>query len=376
MDSSLQRSQVMERPTTWDITQFIDLANRGRLDLEPSYQRRSVWGPKDRREFLNTIFMDYPSPPIFLHKRIDENGNAFYDVVDGKQRLTTILDYANNKIKLGEEYIDSRLDGLKFRDLDTDMKHIFWNHPLQVINITTNKHDTLNEVFERLNKNFVKLTRQELRHARYSGWFIAFVESEPESEKGLEIWKALGLLSRARRKRMRDIQFLSELLLVVITKMVQGFDQDRLDEICSEYDEIEYTLDEVNVEIFVQEFRQARDQFGILEKEYHLFSTTSHLTKDLYTFWNVLILNQSNLPTTELLAERYLRFMSDVGEVVLPEKDEHETDETSETESEPLTWEDCVISYALNNIGATTELPQRTARYVALRPVLVGDFSV
>lgn len=43
-------------PTVQDITWFIDLNENKRLDLEPPYQRRSVWTRKDRIFFLDTIF--------------------------------------------------------------------------------------------------------------------------------------------------------------------------------------------------------------------------------------------------------------------------------------------------------------------------------
>ena len=77
---------VEQRLTAQDISWFLDLDNRGQLDLDPPYQRRSVWSPKDRRFFLDTIFRGYPSPSIFLHKEIID-GKTIYYVVDGKQRL-------------------------------------------------------------------------------------------------------------------------------------------------------------------------------------------------------------------------------------------------------------------------------------------------
>ena len=78
------------RVTTQDISWFLDLFNQNQLNLDPAYQRRSVWNPKDRRFFLDTIFRGYPSPSIFLHKEIDESGRTIYAVVDGEQRLETI----------------------------------------------------------------------------------------------------------------------------------------------------------------------------------------------------------------------------------------------------------------------------------------------
>jgi hypothetical protein len=56
---------MKRRPTTQDITWFLDLDRNKQLDLDPPHQRRSVWTRKDKQFFLDTIFRDFPSPAIF-----------------------------------------------------------------------------------------------------------------------------------------------------------------------------------------------------------------------------------------------------------------------------------------------------------------------
>jgi len=69
---------MKRQPTTQQITWFLDLERNNQLDLNPPYQRKSVWSPKDRRFFLDTIFRNYPTPAIFIHRSIDNNGFAMY----------------------------------------------------------------------------------------------------------------------------------------------------------------------------------------------------------------------------------------------------------------------------------------------------------
>src|SRR4030042_3326844 len=97
-----------------DVNWFLDLYQNGQLDLDPSYQRRSVWTLKDRKFFLDTIFRNYPSPAIFIHKEVDTSlGRMRYHVVDGKQRLETIILFTRNDIALDRDYGDVRLRGKK-----------------------------------------------------------------------------------------------------------------------------------------------------------------------------------------------------------------------------------------------------------------------
>src|SRR5580704_17929716 len=227
---------MKRRPTTQDITWLLDLARNKQLNLDPPYQRRSVWTRQDRQFFLDTIFRDYPSPAIFLHKTISDDGHVIYHVVDGKQRLQTILDFTNDKIRISKDYGDARLNGKKWSNIlqsDDKLKHRFWNYQISVEMVDYVEGSLINEVFDRLNRNARKLTRQELRHAKFDGWFAMQVEKESEKD----VWKTLGVVTTARVKRMADTQFLSELMLVILENGVLGFDQDALDEFYGKYDD-------------------------------------------------------------------------------------------------------------------------------------------
>lgn len=72
------------------IQDLIGLFEKGQLNLEPGFQRDSVLQPLDRKKLMQTIFQRYPIPSIFLYKHV-ENGKLVYDVIDGKQRIETIL---------------------------------------------------------------------------------------------------------------------------------------------------------------------------------------------------------------------------------------------------------------------------------------------
>ena len=201
------RRQSSIHPVSW----FLDLHRNGQLDLHPSYQRRSVWSPRDRRFFLDTIFRNYPCPPLFLHRTIDDKGFSIYHVVDGKQRLETVLMFAHNEIAIGSDFGDSRLDGKKFRDLEIDEKRKFWDY-IFVIDFIEIEGTSVNEVFDRVNRNAINLERQELRHAKFDGWFA----KETEKETGEQLWEKFKISTKARAKRMKDVQFVSELLLVIL----------------------------------------------------------------------------------------------------------------------------------------------------------------
>src|SRR4051812_8424478 len=77
---------------------IIELYNKidvGVLDTSPDFQRKLVWKKQHKYAFINTILLNYPFPEIYIASaEMDVNNLKSQEiVVDGKQRLTAIVDY-------------------------------------------------------------------------------------------------------------------------------------------------------------------------------------------------------------------------------------------------------------------------------------------
>ena len=341
-----------------DVSYFLDLHSNGQLDLNPRFQRRSVWTRRDRMYFLDTIFRGYPSPSIYLSKDVSENGDSVFRVVDGKQRLETILMFAKDEIVL-RNYGDTSVDGRKWSEMrkNRELLRRFLDYVIPVEQLTVG--DDLNEVFDRLNRNNKNLNRQELRHARFEGWFLNFVESETN----YPIWRQLGVVTAGKARRMNDVQLLSELLMVVISRQVRGFDQEDIDRYTARYEdplsvdsEAERPTEEVgaafhDVRSYLQELSGSGD-----------LSPYTREARHMYSLWCVIALIVERRPAPEL-AGSYLSFMGKVVELSM--EDRHDI-----TDDEKATPE---YVYYTNIRGASTELPQRYARHESLAIALHGS---
>jgi len=345
------------RITQQDISWFLDLHQKNQLDLNPRYQRRSVWTLKDRKFFLDTIFRNYPCPARFLHKTFDERDINVFHVVDGKQRLETIIKFVENEISIDRDFGDVDLDGKKWEDLQnfSALKKKFWDYILTVEFIDTVDGLVVNEVFDRLNRNARKLERQELRHAKFEGWFITNVEAEAEKDE----WEDLKVVTKARIKRMKDVQFISELFIVILKKRIDGFDQDYIDEVYGEYDSID------DIPTFSQEGFFENVEYG---KQYILEMKDQNETLDnylktfinFYSLWSFIVLNRGQIPPPSDLAAKYLEFMQKVERISTEEEPEKFVEtEDSEKFAEPY-------RYFMNTRGANTDKSQRESRQEAL----------
>lgn len=343
-----------------DVSWFLDLNEKGQLDLDPPYQRRSVWTLKDKRFFIDTILNNYPAPPIFLHKSLDDNGRATYHVVDGKQRLKTIIDFAANKIPIPDNFVDISLQKKCWEDLQRVTRENFWNYVLIVEMLPSVNDAAIRDTFERINRNSRKLERQEIRHAKYDGWLIQAAEAEAEKNE----WKDFGVVTTARAKRMSDVQFISELFAIDIKRQLNGFDQDWLDELYADYEELEETL-------FVEEdFRKTIEGTKdiikqMLNQEGEIKNYIKVLTH-FYSLWGFLTLQTNAGFDPNAFAPAYLRFMENVTDAIKAAGGDEELADIEET----------VRIYAAKSRGASTDLTPRQARHDQLTLAMAGVTGV
>lgn len=160
------------------------------LILDVDFQRNTVWTPKQKCELIESILMGLPLP-IFYFK---QQNNSTYVVVDGKQRLSTLFEFLDNKFALKSLKILKFLNGKRFKDLIDD----FGIYQSQIEDYQVYSHvilpptpdKILFDIFDRVNRGGTKLNKQEIRNALYHGrglnMITAIVESE-EFEKATRI---------------------------------------------------------------------------------------------------------------------------------------------------------------------------------------------
>ncbi len=71
---------------------------KGKIDLQPEYQREYVWSqrPELPSRLIESLLLDIPIPPIYFAEMPDKR----LEVIDGQQRLTTLMKFVNNEFVL------------------------------------------------------------------------------------------------------------------------------------------------------------------------------------------------------------------------------------------------------------------------------------
>jgi hypothetical protein len=145
------------------------------LNLRPEYQRRLVWDDQKRSLFIESLLLNVPIPPVFLY----EWDLSRYEVMDGQQRLNSIIDFYGNRFALKGLEKWRELNGSRYGDLPDTLQRGLDRRRISVTVLLLggsedggpDKGEVRKLVFERLNTGGQHLNPQELRNCLYSGDF-------------------------------------------------------------------------------------------------------------------------------------------------------------------------------------------------------------
>ena len=205
----------MKKPDRSNYTtlDFMQWQAAGTLVISPKFQRRGVWGRPAQSYLIDTLLLALPVPPIYLRVAQDQKKGLVREVVDGQQRLSSVLSYVKDGFPLSKN-IESPAIGKRFSQLlqeqqDEILRYSF----ICEVFYGVDDGDIL-KIFSRLNTNSVKLNNQELRNGAYFGEFKRTCFDL--SFEHLEFWRTRKLFSEQAIARMQEVELTSELIIALL----------------------------------------------------------------------------------------------------------------------------------------------------------------
>jgi hypothetical protein len=362
-----------EQPVIW----FRDRYLAGELVLKPPFQRRPVWTVKQKCYLVESILLGLPIPELYVQHAVerandgvvagsDKAEKSVYYVVDGQQRIRTILQFLGvdkteseqewNKFSLDKLPTDSGYRDATFSTLNDADRGRLLKYKFAVRQLETDSDEVVRSIFKRINKFVTKLNDQELRNATYSGPFMQLAQALADDE----VWVRQGLVSPAQIRRMKDVEFVSELVIGVIHGP-QGGSARVIDDYYSQYEdyEDEFPNQRAVVKRFTTTLVAAK---SVLDKQdFTRFGTNRTDFYTLFVAMSMLLLNHT-LSRTEIpkLRATLLRFERAV--------DARLADETKSAPSH-------VISYVRSVEKGANDRKRRADRNAALLNVIGKHFK-
>ena len=150
----------------YSVDYIYNLIKKKKIVLEVPFQRQQIWKTDKASSLIESIIMNVPIPPLYFAE--EEDGSWL--VLDGLQRLSSILNYFDNEFALTKLEVLKELEKVKYKDLPPKSKDLLNNGLLRVNIIRKDSHkDIKYDIFMRLNRGAVTLNYQELRNCLYRG---------------------------------------------------------------------------------------------------------------------------------------------------------------------------------------------------------------
>lgn len=268
------------------VSEIIKFYERGRININPAYQRKYRWSNEQKTKFIESLILKYPIPPIITIKTENDNGLYNYEVIDGVQRLSTIFEFVgakpNNGDKIKNEFETlktleganefTQINGRNWNDFkEEQFDFIFESSTLLFINLMTDEENVKYEMFERLNTLSTELSPQEVRNS-----IIALKDKDKYEEisKSVSILSE-GVFSKTDLVKRIDLEYFVEFSLI------------------KRYDEYKKIIDEKIKDIVKIKSTNKTKHFDVLLTTYVRLVKIDELLNDIKDYQEFLAMNKN-----------------------------------------------------------------------------------
>jgi len=345
------------------IKQIKDDFESGKLIIDSSYQRRSVWSAQDNIRLIETILMGYIVPEVFLWPAsVDpDTGDTVTHIVDGQQRITAIIDFIEGKYKLTKKYllddtIAEKCGDKYFTDLLDEDKSQIWTYKLSTVDIDKSWNiDQIKKMFYRLNLTDYSLNGQEKRNSIDSAFGT---KSELLAQN--DFWRKVHVFSANDYRRMKDSEYCCSIYILAKEGPVDQVNDRKINQ-------------------YYDDYKDSFDDDGTLEKrissamdiiiQFVDESTISFISKkaQLYTMFCVCLkMDEDNVGFSDCVFSKFKLFVAAYNLF------RNEYDIVFETELTNTVYE-AIKKYKLASSEGINKLQNRMIRYEQLYKLCISS---
>ncbi len=177
-----QRKPVDYNTLEYPIEVLVDKYSTGKDKDEnelfiPDYQREMTWDDDRQSKFIESVLLGLPIPYIFVADVSESEDLARLEIIDGTQRIRTLYNFINNKLKLTNLEKLKSLNNFTFNDLPLSRQRRFKRTTIRMIQLTEEADEEIRrDLFERINTGSIELNEMEKRRGSKPGKFLNLIE--------------------------------------------------------------------------------------------------------------------------------------------------------------------------------------------------------
>lgn len=257
-------------PNSYSIAEIRDMLARRELIVNRNYQRGSgLWPSTARSYFIDTILTGFPFPKLYFYEQLDARKKVIKEIVDGQQRITSIIDFLNDKFRLTS--VSEKYAGHYFSDLDEPVRDKFLMAPVPADIIRNASEAEILEMFRRMNAYTLPLNEAEKRHSIYMGAFKWFVNSVLDRISPTIL--SFGILTNRQLVRMEDSELVADMVLA-LEQGITSTSNAKLNRLYDKYD---------------KDFDKAEQYMQYLDEAFTFIATNLGDLRDTFLFKSYIV---------------------------------------------------------------------------------------
>ena len=199
---------------TYSLNDFVEWEAAKQLELNPRFQRRPVWTDNAKSYLMDTIVRGKPIPKVFIRQKINvSTKKSVREVVDGQQRLRTILSFIKDGFKITKKH-HKELGGMLFSQLPEEVQEQILAYEISVDLLINLPDPEVLDIFSRLNAYAVTLNDQEKLNADHFGPFKVMADNI--AHKYYDYWIGQQIVPPRSVMRMQEVALVADLLIAMI----------------------------------------------------------------------------------------------------------------------------------------------------------------
>lgn len=229
-------AEIEMQEAYFSIFEYTRKIEKGHLILNPDFQRHLVWNKKQKSQYIESILLNFPLPPIYLNQRKDGTSQ----IIDGLQRSTAIKDFIADGFALSELNVLKKLNGLFFSKLESVLQSRIEDKKLLCYILKPSVPlPIIYDLFNRINTGGTQLNRQEIRNCIFIGNSTRLL-AELANDSDFKIAIDYGISP----KRMKD----REAVLRVLSFTLKDFRTDYMGEMSDFLEKVMVDINKMSVD--------------------------------------------------------------------------------------------------------------------------------
>ena len=168
----------------------------GSIVIDYSYQRNFIQSEKSVSKYVESVFLGLIIPEIQIY---DNQEKGYREIIDGQQRLLSLLKFLRGEYKLRGLTHLTVLNGMRFKDLPQELQTIYKQFCVNMRVAKNPSEDYKYLLFERLNVGSKPLNQQEVRNCVFkNNPILKMTRKVSNNESIVQLFEEIGRIKNNR----------------------------------------------------------------------------------------------------------------------------------------------------------------------------------